>query len=171
MTWVYTGKQVVYHARQQISDDTSPKGLAAMNREIDTLQDELSTIKTDEKKARAALLALEAKPRLSELQRDIQRLKSEQDDIQARLARIQKTEAIQVSSEERSKLEHEWKTWQRQAVIRRRICRDLWGRCTEVLPENTTAAELWVNTSFFLTTRASSWVVPVLTWLTGVLGA
>lgn len=144
MTWVYTGKQIVYHALQKASDDIGPEGIAAIKAETDELRSQIHLIKADEKKARASLSALQAKPRISELQQDIQRLENDRDEIQERLARLHGPGTVQISPDERAKLEHEWKLWQRQAAVRRRICRDLWERCTEVLPENTTSSELWV---------------------------
>lgn len=52
--------------------------------------------------------------------------------------------AAVVGSEERAEVEREWKRWQRQVAVRRRICRELWDRCSEVVPEGVTREELWV---------------------------
>ncbi|KAJ5831000.1 uncharacterized protein N7525_009253 [Penicillium rubens] len=120
-----------------------PEVVAALKLDIERLEDELATLKANEKKARAALAALHAKPRISDLRQDISRLESEESTIQARLASRHEGESVQMSPEEREKLEKEWKCWQRHANVRRRICRDLWGQCSEVLPEDMTAAELW----------------------------
>jgi len=143
--WLYLGKQVVYHAVQGSSDEATPEILAALSQEIEQLQGQLSSAKEDEKKARASLAALEAKPRLSALRQDIQRLEEEKEEIQARLGTLRDSDTVQLSLEERSKLEEEWRQWQRHAAIRRRICLDLWARCTELLPENTSSSELWVS--------------------------
>ncbi|CAP86155.1 Pc20g08260 [Penicillium rubens Wisconsin 54-1255] len=142
-----SGKQTVYHARQDPSDIMPPEVVAALKLDIERLEDELATLKANEKKARAALAALHAKPRISDLRQDISRLESEESTIQARLASRHEGESVQMSPEEREKLEKEWKCWQRHANVRRRICRDLWGQCSEVLPEDMTAAELWVSFS------------------------
>lgn len=136
---------MVYHALQGPSQDATPETLTALRHEIEHLQGQLSSTKGDEKKARASLAALEAKPRLSALRWDIQRLEEEKEEIQARLGTLHDGDTIQVSLEEWSKLEEERRQWQRHAAIRRRICRDLWGRCTEVLPDNTSSLELWVS--------------------------
>lgn len=117
----------------------------ALKLDIERLEDELATLKANEKKTRAALAALHAKPWISDLRQDISCLESEKSTIQARLASRHEGEPVQVSPEEREKLEQEWKYWQRHANVRRRICRDLWGQCSEVLPEDMTAAELWVS--------------------------
>lgn len=142
---MHTGKQIVYHALQDPSQDVSPEAIAALHRGIKKAQEQLSSVKADEKRIRAALAALDARPRLSELQRGVQQLEAEKQAIQADLGSHQGGSEVQISAEDRSKLEQEWKQWQRHAAARRRICRDLWGQCTEVLPENTSAQELWVS--------------------------
>ncbi|KAJ5424929.1 Chitin synthase activator (Chs3) [Penicillium cf. griseofulvum] len=133
----------VYHALQDPSDITTPEVAAALKFDIERLDDEVSTLKANEKKARATLAALHAKPRISDLRQDIGSLEAEELTIQARLASCHEGDPVQISPEEREKLEKEWKYWQRHANVRRRICRDLWGQCSEVLPEGMTAAELW----------------------------
>ncbi|KAJ6086952.1 hypothetical protein N7467_005866 [Penicillium canescens] len=138
-----SGKQTVYHALQDPSDTATPEAAAALSRDIANLQSQLEAFKANEKKARAALTALGAKPRVSDLRQDITRLESEQEAIQARLASRHEDDTVSISPAERAKLETEWKQWQRQVGIRRRICCELWGRCSEVLPENVTAPELW----------------------------
>lgn len=102
-------------------------------------------MKGDEKKARAGLAALNAKPRLSDLRQDISRLESERGAIQARLAELQGNDTNQISQAERAELEHQWKVWHRRATLRRRICLDLWEKCSEVRPDDMTAQELWVS--------------------------
>jgi 26S proteasome regulatory subunit (ATPase 3-interacting protein) len=164
--WQHLGKQVVYHALQGSCQEVTSEILAALSHEIEQLQDQLSSIKGDEKKARASLAALEAKPRLAALRQDIQQLEEEKEGIQARLGTLHDSDTVQLSLEEWSKLEDEWRQWQRHAAIRRRICRDLWGRCTEVLPDNTSSQELWVSPVLLpLQGRRS------LTALPGVFGA
>ncbi|KAJ5885300.1 Chitin synthase activator (Chs3) [Penicillium taxi] len=138
------GKQVVYHAIQDPSQSATPETIAAINQEIKTLQDELVTIKTGEKKVRAALTALEAKPRICDLQQEVHQLKEQWDTIQARVSKAQ-GDTLQIPVEERDKLEKEWKQWQRHATVRRRLCRDLWGKCTEYLPDDLAASDLWVS--------------------------
>ncbi|KUM63909.1 hypothetical protein ACN42_g3167 [Penicillium freii] len=135
----------VYHALQDPSDITTPEVAAALKLDIENLESEISTLKANEKKARAELAILHAKPRISDLRQDISRLESEKSTIQARLASHHEGDPVQISPEEREKLEKEWKYWQRHAKVRRRICHDLWGQCSEVLPNDMTAAELWVS--------------------------
>lgn len=116
--------------------------MAALNQDIERAQNQLSTVKADVKRVRGTLTALDAKPRVSDLERDIGRLEAERDAVQTNLEGSQEPP---ITVEDRNKLEQEWKQWQRHAATRRRICRDLWGQCTEGLPENTSAHELWVS--------------------------
>ncbi|CAG8241975.1 unnamed protein product [Penicillium salamii] len=141
------GKQTVYHALQDPSETITPEAAAALKLEIDHLESQLSTLKADEKRARAALATLSATPRISELRQDISRLESEQSAIQTRLARHHEDDPITLSPSEREELEAEWKRWQRHVSVRRRICRELWGQCSEVLPEGMSAVDLWVRIS------------------------
>ncbi|KAJ5594530.1 uncharacterized protein N7459_000738 [Penicillium hispanicum] len=115
---------------------------AALDKSINSFQNQLSSLKSNEKVALAALAAFAANPRLSDLRQDIQRLEEERDAIQAHLAE-QDGDTVDLSAEERLRLGHEWKQWQRQATDRSRICRQLWSRCTEILPNDTTSQELW----------------------------
>lgn len=138
------GKQVVYHALQDPSQDATHEAIAAISDHIDKLQNHLSSLKADEKIALAALAGFEAKPQISGLRQDIQRLEQERDAMQARLAE-QHGDMVNLPAEERDKLEHDWERWQRYATVRRRICLEIWSKCTEVLPDGTTPQELWVS--------------------------
>ncbi|KAJ5219807.1 Chitin synthase activator (Chs3) [Penicillium chermesinum] len=137
------GKQAVYHALQDAARSVTPQVLSTMNQEIEKLRTELADLKTSERKARMALAVFEANPRLSNLQEDIQRLEQERNGIREHLAILHDDNEVHLSPEERERLEREWEYWQSHATSRRRMCRDLWGRCTEVLPEGTSERELW----------------------------
>ncbi|GAB1211111.1 hypothetical protein ATERTT37_000223 [Aspergillus terreus] len=123
--------------------------MTALQNEHQRLQEELTTLKEDEKQAREELAALNARPLLSELRRDIDQLEQEKKSLLAQLEQFHGgDEQEQVSADERAEIERQWRYWQRQARIRGRICRDLWLRCSEVLPDNMTAEELWGNCKF-----------------------
>ncbi|KAJ5358096.1 Chitin synthase activator (Chs3) [Penicillium brevicompactum] len=140
-----SGKQTVYHALQDPSDVMTPSAAAALKLEIDQLESQLATLETEEKRARAALASLKTLPRISELRHDISHLESEESAIRTRLARHHEDDPVELSPAARAKLETEWKQWQRHASVRRRICRELWGQCSEVVPEGMTAVELWIH--------------------------
>ena len=114
------------------------------------MEEKLATLKTDEKNARAELATLRSKPLLSELRQDIDRLETEKESMLARLDEFHgRDSSVQVSPEERAEVEREWKRWQRQVNVRRRICRDMWMKCSEVVPEGMTREELWVCAFLF----------------------
>lgn len=139
--------------------------MAALNQDIEKAQNELSNVKVDEKRVRSILTALSARPRVSDVERDIRQLEAERNAFEDVLRSSQE---IPIAVEDRNKLEQEWKQWQRHAAVRRRICRDLWGQCTEVLPENTSSHELWVrNPCFQERTRAADNIVRSLWGLRG----
>ncbi|OJJ84108.1 putative TBP interacting domain protein [Aspergillus glaucus CBS 516.65] len=138
------GKQTVYHVPQDSSDEATTGVIANLDEEIKQLEEKLATLKTDEKNARAELATLRSKPLLSELRQDIDRLETEKESMLARLDEFHgRDSSVQVSPEERAEVEREWKRWQRQVNVRRRICRDMWMKCSEVVPEGMTREELW----------------------------
>ncbi|GFF53102.1 hypothetical protein IFM51744_08020 [Aspergillus udagawae] len=141
-----SGKHTVYHALQDASDDLSMETMATMDEKIKQLEEQLTTLKTNEKKARADLATLSTKPLLSELRHDVGRLEQETQAVSSRLKKIQKRDSIQVSPEERAKVGKEWRRWNKVTGIRKTICRDLWSRCLEVVPDNVSREELWVST-------------------------
>lgn len=97
---------------------------------------------------RAELATLRSKPLLSELRQDIGRLEKEKESMLARLDKLHRQDTS-VSLEERAEIEREWKCCQRQVNVRRRICRDMWMKCSEVVPEGMTREELWVCALFY----------------------
>ena len=141
------GKQTVYHSLQSQDDDATPEAIAALDQEVKHYQDQLTELKTREKQARTELATLCARPRLSDLRNDIDQLDREKARLVTRLTELRADNSTQVSPEEKAKVDNEWKLWQKQVNLRRRICYEMWGRCSEVLPEDMTRDELWVRTS------------------------
>ncbi|KAL2816329.1 Tat binding protein 1-interacting protein-domain-containing protein [Aspergillus granulosus] len=137
------GKQTVYHVTQEESDENNADVVAAMDEEIQSLQEQLPRLKEDEKKLRAELNSLNAVPLLSELRAEIKDLEGEKESLAARLAKVHGDGEVNVSPRETEAARKYWKFWQGQARIRARICRDLWYKCSETLPEGTSREELW----------------------------
>ena len=48
-----------------------------------------------------------------------------------------------VNKSEKEKVEKEWVYWGKKAGVRKKICMDLWGFCTELLGDGQTKEELW----------------------------
>lgn len=115
-----------------------------MDQDIKQAQGQLTTLKAEDKRVRSELAEFVSRPLLSELRADVARLQKEKEEILAGLASLGEDESA-VSPEEQQAVENEWKYWQRQAHVRRRICNELWERCSEVVPENMTREELKVR--------------------------
>jgi 26S proteasome regulatory subunit (ATPase 3-interacting protein) len=115
-----------------------------MDEEIQSLQEQLPNLKEKEKKLQAELNTINAIPLLSELQVEIQKLGEEKESLTSRLAGVHGDASANTSPQEKESARKDWKFWQNQARVRAQICRDLWRKCSETLPENMTREELWV---------------------------
>ncbi|KAL4995703.1 Tat binding protein 1-interacting [Aspergillus recurvatus] len=138
------GKQTVYHALQEERDGAGPDAIAAMDGEIESLEEQLSGLKENEKKLQGQLNSLNAIPLLSELRIEIKKLEKERESLAARLAKVHGDGSAEVTPQEKEKVRKDWKIWKNQDRVRAGICRDLWRKCSETLPEGVTREELWV---------------------------
>lgn len=91
------------------------------------------------------LIQLAAQPVLSEVRQGVGRLEDERALLLKRLAQLHGRAYADVSVEEKARVAADWKQWQRHVNVRKRICRELWSRCLEVVPEDMTTQELWVR--------------------------
>ncbi|KAL2862925.1 putative TBP interacting domain protein [Aspergillus lucknowensis] len=137
------GKQIVYHATQEEVDEKSADTVAVMDEEIKSLQEQLLGLKENEKKLQAELSSLNAVPLVSGLRGEIKRLEEEKESLCVQLAKVQGDGEANVSPQETEAARRDWKFWQKQARVRAQICRDLWRKCSETLPEGITREELW----------------------------
>ncbi|RAL08411.1 putative TBP interacting domain protein [Aspergillus homomorphus CBS 101889] len=137
------GKQVVYHALQEASNETTSETIAALDQHIDQVQKQFSCLQAQEKKARVELAALCAKPLHSELRRDISQLEQEQAAARALWLTTKGNDSMHVHVQTRAGAEEAWKRWQKHASSRGRICRDLWQKCSEALPGDKSRDEFW----------------------------
>ena len=135
----------MYHAIQDPADDASTEVLAAIDKELETLKEDIAAGKAREKALKAELSMLNARVSTADLRQGVSSLESEKDQLLARLSTMRNSSVQPVSVVERARAENEWKVWQKHVKVRKRICRELWERCTEVLPEDTTKEELWVS--------------------------
>lgn len=141
------GKQLVYHALQDAPDEATPDDFLAMEELITTQRDEILAAKAREKVLRSELAAFSNILSTTELQSSVAAMESERTALQGRLAALQAGDTKPVSNEERLTVETAWTTWQRHTSMRKKICKDMWERCTEVLPDDQTREELWVCVS------------------------
>lgn len=139
------GKQTVYHTIQDPADDASPESLAAIDKELEGLREEIAGGKTREKALKAELATLNSRVSTADLRQGVLKLEAEKGEMSVRLSAMCNRAVQPVSVEEKARVDKEWKVWKRHMNVRKRICRDLWDRCTEVLPEDTTKEDLWVR--------------------------
>ncbi|GKZ29690.1 hypothetical protein AbraIFM66950_006092 [Aspergillus brasiliensis] len=137
------GKQIVYHALQETSNEVTPEMITALDEQTEQLQKQVSGLEAAEKKTRAELAAICARPLLSELRRDVGQLEQEHEAIHVRLVQARGSNAGTVPVQVKVDAETDWKHWQNQANVRGRICRDLWRMCSEVVPDNMAREGLW----------------------------
>ncbi|CAK40904.1 putative TBP interacting domain protein [Aspergillus niger CBS 101883] len=140
------GKQIVYHALQERSDEVTPEIITALHEQAEKLQEQVTGLEAAEKKTRAELATICARPLVSELRRDVGQLEQELEAIHARLVEARGSDAGTVPVRVKLDAQRDWKHWQNQANVRGRICRDLWRMCTEVVPDNMDREELWRST-------------------------
>ena len=129
---------------QEEINEAGHDAIAAMDEEIESLQEQLSCLKENEKRVQGELNSLNAMPLLSELRTEITELEKEKESLAARLIKVCGDASAEVSPQEKEKVRKDWKIWQNQESVRAKICRDLWRKCSETLPEGMTPEELWV---------------------------
>jgi len=111
---------------------------------ITTQRNEILAARAREKVLKSELAAFSNILSTTELESSVAAMESERTALQGRLAALQAGDTKPVSEEERATVETAWTTWQRHASTRKKICKDMWERCTEVLSDDQTRAELWV---------------------------
>lgn len=112
------------------------------------LENELSQLKVREKELRQRLADLSAIVPIDELREQVAQLEQERQASAERLAMLQAEGIMLTSMEEIEQVEQEWRLWTRRLQTRIQISRELWARCTEVLPEDTTAEDLKASSMF-----------------------
>ena len=142
---VCTGKQIVYHALQDVKDVASPEELVAMDKDIHALQEYINLGKGEEKILKANLVNLNATMSTQDIRDSLAAIEIEKDSILRRLDLLRSGNVTPVSSEERAAVDQAYKVWTRHAVVRKKICMNLWNLVTEELPEGKTKEELWVR--------------------------
>ncbi|PGH00462.1 hypothetical protein GX51_05780 [Blastomyces parvus] len=140
------GKQIVYHALQEGPSDSTPAQLAALDEELTSLRTQIASTKQHEKSLRAELAALSARVPTDELREIVHRLEREKEEVLGRLAPLRdgRVATRVLSAEEQERVDGEWRVWKGRVMGRKRICREMWERCSEVLPEGIKKSEeLW----------------------------
>ncbi|KAK2757864.1 hypothetical protein FQN54_004270, partial [Arachnomyces sp. PD_36] len=138
-----SGKQTVYHAIQDPADDASAESLAAIDKELEGIKEEIVAGKAREKALKTELTMLNSRVSTADLRQGVSNLEGERERVLIRLSTMRSSTVQPVRAEEKMRVEKEWRVWKRHVNVRKRICKELWERCTEVLPEDTTKADLW----------------------------
>lgn len=76
----------------------------------------------------------------------VSRLEREREEVLGRVGPLRdgRVATRVVSAEEQERVDGEWRVWRGRVVGRKRICKDMWERCSEVLPEGIKKKEeLW----------------------------
>lgn len=129
---------------QEELDESGPNTVDAMNEEIESLEEQLPGLKESEKKIHGELNSLKAIPLPSELRVGIEKLEEDKESLTARLAKVHGDGSVDVSPKQKEEVRKDWKSSQSESKTRARICRDLWRKCSETLPDGMTREGLWV---------------------------
>lgn len=155
-----TGKQTVFHALQDPTDDLSATTIAELDAEASVLRTSISASKAAEKALRTELAALTATVSMAELRSSLSGLQAEKDALVSRVERLKEgvkdgeeagveggkegsEKGGMVSKEEREDVEKSLKLWRYRAGARRKACLQLWAVVSEHLPEGVDGGELW----------------------------
>ncbi|BAE63276.1 unnamed protein product [Aspergillus oryzae RIB40] len=137
------GRQAVYHALQKGADESTLERMVVLDDHILQLQEQLTDLKGYVKRARAELATLRATPLAFDLQKSINQLQVEKETTFAILTQARGTSAREVDEEGRTITKRVWERWQKRVNLRRKVCRDLWRRCLEMVDKDVTREELW----------------------------
>lgn len=126
-------------------EDLSPEYITKLNEDIETLRSDLSSVKERERSLRNEIAALNAHISTTDLQESVAKLETERQEILARLAPMRQSSANarMVSEQETARIEQKWLLWKKRVTQRKKICRELWERCTEVVDSAETREEVW----------------------------
>ncbi|MCJ1382199.1 hypothetical protein MMC17_005311 [Xylographa soralifera] len=137
------GKQIVYHALQDPNDAASPEVIAAMDREIAHLREEIATARGEERILKANLTALNATMSTQDIRASLVALGAQKKEILSRLNPLRSGSVKPVSPQEKAEVDQTWRLWSSRADTRKKICMEVWAVVTEEVPEGKTKEELW----------------------------
>ncbi|EED14139.1 TBP interacting domain protein, putative [Talaromyces stipitatus ATCC 10500] len=146
MADVSIGKQIVYHAIQQIeSDDATGTDGPDPDQNNKDLEEKISILKIREKDLREKLATLNAVIPISVLKDQISNLEEKKtlliSQISTLSAEMEESNSC-VCKEDFDQIDQEWRKWHGQVTSRKRIFLEFWSSCTEVLPPDMTPEDL-----------------------------
>src|SRR5271170_2064572 len=110
-----------------------------------TLREELVTAKATEKVLKSEFSTLSSVASAEYLRSTVEALQSQKEGLLAQLQDLKNVEVKPVTEEERMAAEEAHKMWKRHASARKRIVKELWFRCLDLLPDRMTKEDLWVG--------------------------
>jgi 26S proteasome regulatory subunit (ATPase 3-interacting protein) len=137
------GKQLVYHALQDTTEGSPTTDPSCGQQHIQGLHNKVTALKTSEKQLRERLAVLSAHIPTTTLRDQVAALEREKASLTLTISGLSSTTEC-VSVEEMDRVQQDWQKWKRLVESRREIFREFWGKCTEVLPPDTTEEELKV---------------------------
>lgn len=135
---------MVYHALQDPKDAASLEDLAAMDKTINELRDQIANSKGQEKTLQTNLAAANATVSAEDLRAHVVTLESEKEEALDRLRPLRAGTVTPISIQEQVAVDKTWNEWARNAIRRKMICMELWGFCTEDMEEGDMKRDLWV---------------------------
>lgn len=137
---------MVYHTIQQV-DANDPTGTEGNDPDQPTkdLEEKISALKIREKELRETLAKINAIIPISVLTDQIANLEEKKallvSQVSTLSAEMQESSNC-VCKEDFDRIDLEWRKWHGQVTSRKRIFLEFWARCTEVLPQDMTPADL-----------------------------
>ena len=122
----------------------SLEDLAAIDKEIAELRENIARAKAKEKLLRANLISVNATLSTDEVRSSVSLLGLEKEEILARLGPLRSGTMKPVLPEEKEAVDKTWREWSRKRSSRKEICMELWAISTEEMEAGKTRKELWV---------------------------
>lgn len=119
-----------------------------MDKEINSLRETISTIKSNEKLLRSNLASVNATMSTEELYASIQTSEHEKTELLTRLGPLRRGDTKPVEAEEKARVDRLWQHWRAKAEGRKRMALELWAMGTQGLPEGKTCREFWASCIF-----------------------
>lgn len=127
---------------QEAPDLSTPEQVARLKIVIENLRSAKASTKATERGLRQELFTLSTQVSTVDLRIMIENFTAERAAFIARLELPCMSDGVdgsgtgqRMTGEEEKRIDYQWKLWKRYVQTRKRICKDIWDKCTEVLPE------------------------------------
>ncbi|KAI5855395.1 Tat binding protein 1-interacting protein-domain-containing protein [Tricharina praecox] len=139
-----SGKQIVYHAIQSPTENSSEEDLKAMDEEIEGIKAETAALKASIKAAHASLAALKSTPSIDALNDSIEVVEAEAAALEETLKGLRAVSETPVADPAtRAAAEKEYAFLEKEYARRRKQFREFWGMVCDGYEGD--VKELWEN--------------------------